>query len=47
MMTEIKTIEGGQKDVSSIEGTTLKNKYFFNVNVVENFSISKILSQSS
>ena len=24
MMTEMQTIEGGQKDVSSLEGTTLK-----------------------
>ena len=24
MMTEIETIEGGQQDVSSLEGTTLK-----------------------
>ena len=25
MKTEVETIEGGQKDVSSLEGTTLKN----------------------
>ena len=26
MMTKIQTIEGGYKDISSFEGTTLKNK---------------------
>ena len=30
MMTEIETIEGGQKDVSSLEGTTLKKLLFAN-----------------
>ena len=34
MMTEMQTIEGGQKDVSSLEGSQIKKKCIFNVQLL-------------
>ena len=45
MMTEIETIEGGQKDVSSLEGTTLKHILMLTLrNCIEQYTAKLVLT---
>ena len=41
MMTENLTIEGGQKDVSSLEGTTVKKLSQSMLKIANNFKVYK------